>query len=249
MFKTNSGSEFLRGASLRTRCARFFQRALLRGGIWVTPLDRFKREVAQIAYRDGGFSFIQIGANDGVSFDDFFWLVTHFNGYGLTIEPMADAYERLVHNYRPYSGVVPLRMAVHPTLSDIKVFRVAVSELESVPPWAYGSASMDPSWLPRQGVDSELLESEACPAMHLMSVIEQYQIRDLNVLQIDAEGFDLEVIKMLDFSRLRPDLIRFEMPQGHNQEDMREAELVIRSLQQNGYKVLREGMDALAIKK
>jgi FkbM family methyltransferase len=249
MVNVDCGSSLLRGASLRSRCAKLLQRALLRGGVWITPLNRFKREVIRIAYRTGGFSFIQIGANDGVSFDDFFWLVTHFNGCGLAIEPMSDAYERLVHNYRPYAGVIPLRIAVHPTLSEIKVFRVAPSRLESVPPWAYGSASMDPSWLPRQGVASEMLEIEICPANHLMSVVEQHRIRDLNVLQIDAEGFDLDVIKMLDLSKLRPDVIRFEMPHVHNQDDMNEFRVVIGLLEKNGYEIHSEGMDALAIRK
>jgi FkbM family methyltransferase len=248
MVNVDCGSSLLRGASLRSRCAKLLQRALLRGGVWITPLNRFKREVIRIAYRTGGFSFIQIGANDGVSFDDFFWLVTHFNGCGLAIEPMTEAFERLTHNYRPYPGVKPVRLALHPTLSGVTLFRVAATKMDSVPPWAYGSASMDPTWLPRQGVKDEVLEQENCPAASLMSIVDDYQINDLNVLQIDVEGFDLEVIKMIDFDKLHPDIIRFELPQGHNQEDSKVATAVIEKLRKNKYRVVVEGMDAIAIK-
>jgi FkbM family methyltransferase len=239
----------LRGASARSRVARLFQRGLLRFGVWVTPLSRFKREVVRLAYKKGGFSFVQIGANDGVSFDDFFWLVTQFNGQGLAIEPMAEAFERLTHNYRPYPSVAPLRLAVHPDMTEVSIFKVSPAKMESVPPWAFGSASMDPSWLPRQGVPTEMLESETCPALSLMKILEDNNIKDLNVLQIDVEGFDLEVIRMIDFTKLRPDLIRFELPQPHNQDDFQEADLIVDLLRRNRYRVVREGMDAIAISK
>lgn len=238
----------LRGTSFRSRLIRLVQNGFLRCGVWVTPLSRFKREVIRLAYRQGGFSFVQIGANDGVSFDDFFWLVTHFNGSGLAIEPMTEAFERLSHNYRPYPGVKPVRLALHPTLSNVTLFRVADAKMDAVPPWAYGSASMDPTWLPRQGVKDEMLEEENCPAASLMSIVDDYQINHPNVLQIDVEGFDLEVIKMVDFNKLHPDLIRFELPQGHNQEDSKVAVAVIDLLRKNRYRVVVEGMDAIAIK-
>jgi hypothetical protein len=108
---------------------------------------------------------------------------------------------------------------------------------------------MDPSWLPRQGVPTEMLESETCPALSLMKILEDNNIKALNVLQIDVEGFDLEVIRMIDFSKLRPDLIRFELPQPHNQDDFQEADLIVDLLRRNRYRVVREGMDAIAISK
>jgi FkbM family methyltransferase len=226
---------------------RGLQRLFLRLGLWVSPLTRFQRDVISISYKNGYFSFLQIGANDGVSFDDFFWLVTHFNGRGLALEPLSDPFERLSHNYRPYQRVKPLKLAVHPEKTEIQIYKVAHQHIDRVPAWAFGSASMSETWLPNQGVSSDLIESEVCQASHLMKIIADNNIHSLDVLQIDVEGFDLDVVEMINFSVLKPSIIRFEHPQQHSESDGRQYSKIMSLLRMNGYEVYTEGMDSVAL--
>jgi FkbM family methyltransferase len=226
---------------------RIVQRALLRCGIWLTPLDVFRRFVASTYYRKGEFSFVQVGANDGVSFDDFYWLVKRFNGKGLVIEPMADAFERLAHNYRPFPDVRPIRTAVHPTAKSLELVRVRNDAMSQVPSWAFGSASLTPNWLQGQGIAESNLETETVPAQNLTQILEENKISDLDVLQVDVEGFDHDVIRMINFANIRPRIIKYERLQPHVENHVERERDMGKYLGRQGYQIRQCGMDTVAI--
>lgn len=52
---------------------------------------------------NSSFSFIQVGANDGVSFDYLFEIVTNRNSKGIVIEPIKEYYDELVKNYESFT--------------------------------------------------------------------------------------------------------------------------------------------------
>ena len=54
------------------------------------------------------------------------------------------------------------------------------------------------------------IEPEEVEACTLMEAIESCKITSLDLLQIDTEGFDFEIIKMLDFKKLTPLVIHYE---------------------------------------
>jgi len=234
--------------SLAIKTRRIAQRGLLQVGLWATPLDAYRRRIAQMYYRSGGFSFIQIGANDGISFDDFFWTVLRFNCRGLAIEPMRDAFERLQHNYRPYPRVTPIRCAVHPTEPTVTIHRLKPHAYADAPATAYGSASLDTSWLHAQGVEADQLEPERVPARPLMHIVEEHGMHTPDVLQIDTEGFDDQVIGMIDFDRFRPRLIKYEAIEFRGNGDAARLDDARRRLEDHGYRVRRlSHMDMLAL--
>lgn len=59
------------------------------------------------------FFFIQIGANDGVSFDPIYKLVTKEKVKGIAIEPVTDIFEKLKINYKKHQQVKLLNLAIH----------------------------------------------------------------------------------------------------------------------------------------
>lgn len=81
--------------------------------------------------------------------------------------------------------------------------------------------------------------------MPLMSLLKSEGITRLDLLQIDTEGFDAEIIKMIDFSVIRPQIIKYEHV-GLSDADKQNTELL---LKQYGYRVFREGGDSIAVKK
>ena len=46
--------------------------------------------------------------------------------------------------------------------------------------------------------------------MHLMDVIKQNNFNDIDLLQIDTEGYDWNIIQMFDFDLFQPILIQYE---------------------------------------
>ena len=54
------------------------------------------------------------------------------------------------------------------------------------------------------------IKKETVTCITLKSLFKKHNIVDLGILQIDTEGFDYQIIKMIDFSQLRPDVIIYE---------------------------------------
>ena len=44
----------------------------------------------------------------------------------------------------------------------------------------------------------------------IQELLDKHRIKALDLLQIDTEGFDYEIIKMIDFKKIKPKLICFE---------------------------------------
>jgi hypothetical protein len=61
-------------------------------------------------------------------------------------------------------------------------------------------------------------------------------------VQIDAEGFDFEVIRSIDFQRLKPSVLIYEhVHLGDDEETCR------RFLEERGYRVIRARLDSVAL--
>lgn len=65
--------------------------------------------------KNESFDFIQVGANDGISFDFLFEFVTKRNSTGLVIEPVKDYFQELIENYKDYPKIIKINKAVHPS--------------------------------------------------------------------------------------------------------------------------------------
>ncbi|WP_411768216.1 FkbM family methyltransferase [Winogradskyella sp. A3E31] len=189
------------------------------------------------------FSFVQVGANDGVSFDNLYEVVTKRKSKGLVIEPLEEYYTQLVENYKVYPEIIPIKKAVHPTASQITIYKVAKSALHKYPDWVKGIASVDPKHHLKINVASEDMEKEEVSCMPLMALIKNSGMLNLDYIQIDTEGFDLEVLKMINFSTVKPVLIKYESV-NLSQKDKQEARHL---LEKNGYFHYQSHYDSLAI--
>ena len=79
------------------------------------PITNFRLAVEALIRSNRQIRFIQVGANDGVRFDDLFFIVTNNRWQGLVIEPLPTMYARLVSNYQDHKSIIPINIAIHPT--------------------------------------------------------------------------------------------------------------------------------------
>ena len=188
--------------------------------------------------------FVQIGAFDGRRYDPLFAWVQARRWRGLLVEPQPSFFSELVENYKGVDGLEFRRIAVG-VRNEVRPF-YTVADGPGVPRDAGMLASFDRETLLSHrrfvpGLDS-LLRSEEIECVALNDLLGEVEADHIDLLQIDVEGYDHELIRILDLERFVPSIVRFEHL--HLTRDQHEA--CIDRLIAHGYKVCLEEHDTLA---
>jgi len=211
-------------------------------GYELRRIDRFQQLLDRLLRLPRGVRFVQVGANDGVRFDTLYSVVTTHRCAGLVIEPLPDVFARLRANYSDYPFVTAVNKAVHASAASMSLYRVATARLHELPAWAAGIASFDSKHLLKHGISEHYIDSDLVDCMPLMELLDKERFLDANLLQVDVEGYDAEVIRMIDFSRFKPQLIKYE----HKNLSPTDSETAESLLKMQGYRVDCLGEDTVA---
>lgn len=183
------------------------------------------------------FTFVQVGSNDGVSGSDpiFNW-VRKFQWKGLLVEPQPEAFERLLTNYREATQLKFCNMAVSAEKGNLAMFRNRDEDT---------TASFDLNTVKAQNPKSEV-ERINVKTNRLSSILLEFGFVHIDFLQIDTEGYELEVIKTLDFAVHKPAIINFE----HGHLSRKALSDIFRRLADEGYVLHfggKEHQDSIAL--
>ncbi|MCP4046406.1 MAG: FkbM family methyltransferase [Gammaproteobacteria bacterium] len=151
---------------------------------------------------------VEIGAMDGVLFDDIHEHVALHNWRGLLVEPLADEYEKLIENYSHTNDRLQFaRVAVTESSGSQVMIRVKPEENAPLHYRGMSSCFTDRNDLAdlRDSCVSVTVES-----VTLHELLERYSVEKIDILQTDTEGYDYRILRQLDFSRFSPLLILFE---------------------------------------
>lgn len=193
---------------------------------------------------NSNFTFIQVGANDGISFDFLYGFVTKRKSVGVVVEPIKEYYNELKENYSNYSEIVKINKAIHPTEKQITLYKISPNSLNKYPDWVKGIASFDKEHHKKLKIKSEDIIEEVVEADNLMTtIVNNYDKKTVKYFQIDTEGFDYEVLKMVDFDIIRPYVIKYEYV-NLKIEDQNNAMIL---LQSEGYYLFNEFGDTIGI--
>lgn len=154
-------------------------------------------------------TFLQIGAHDGVLNDDVSPLVRRYGLSGVVVEPVPAYFATLREVYARLPQVVCVQAAVHPTLTQAEIFFVR-PECATIA-WHHGLASFDRQNILSHGLDSGAVDSVVVPCLSVDRLIQEH-FRDAapDILVVDTEGFDAEVLSMVDWAAHRPRFVQFE---------------------------------------
>jgi FkbM family methyltransferase len=191
------------------------------------------------------FFFVQVGACDGVSFDSLYNFVMRRQLRGIVIEPLRDLYDELRANYSQCPSVIPLNVAIHRTAREIEMYRVSPAA-SGLPGWTKGIASLDPKYHKRSGIPSQYIITERVSCISWKELIEQNKVTHIDYLQIDTEGYDSEILEMLDFKKLRPAIIKFEHNVPYGVMSAEQLGLCISRLIEQKYHILTMPCDVIA---
>jgi hypothetical protein len=80
------------------------------------------------------------------------------------------------------------------------------------------------------------------------TLLEQEEFRDINLLVIDTEGYDYDILKNLNLETVKPKVILFEHGIYSQTMSRNQIDELTRTLNLNGYQVLLNNNDAVAVK-
>ena len=215
-------------------------------------IERFEQEnfldplLYKLLAKSPEFFFVQIGANDGVFADPIRNFVTRNNVAGLVVEPLPDFFEKLVENYRAFPRVKPVNVALHRTAKTIQLHRVDPARAAQLGDWTRGIASIRESHHRINKVPDEVMITETVPCVTLTELLSRHEVHKLDLLVIDTEGYDYEIIKMIEFDRFKPAIIRFEHGLPANTMSVSEFKECAGLLMDQGYYLVTEPYDAIA---
>ncbi len=190
------------------------------------------------------FKFIQIGANDGISFDFLYDFIVKRNSKGLVVEPVKEYFEELIINYKDFPEILKINKAVHPSEKEIDIYKIDKQKASKYKSWVKGIASVNKEHHKKTKIDTDDILIEKVQADNLMNIINNnYYYKNLDYFQVDTEGFDYEIVKMLDFHSLKPEIIKFENVH-LKLEDLRELNKL---LKKQKYYLFNEGGDTIAL--
>lgn len=164
--------------------------------------------MAWFAARSDRFFFVQVGANDGVMDDPIHqWVRTH-NWSGILIEPQEDEFNRLRENYAGLSGLLFENVAIAERPGEVTLYSMKQEQITRE--YQRGFATLCPERTSMAGLPRETVKITVVPAVPLTDIVKTHGVYQIDLLQIDVEGYDFKVMRSLDFSLVRPLVMCFE---------------------------------------
>lgn len=241
---------FLRRSPLLYDSAKTAKRAL---GI-TTPVSRFLRRFS-IAH-DRRINFVQIGASDGLRRDPVREFVVGHGWSGLLVEPLPGVFELLKRNYRRVAEgrltFVNAAIAGGPG-GPLTFWTIAPEALDRVGLEArlgyLRKSSLDREqvvqWVDGTTITEADVVDVTVPSLSFSRLLdEHWDERELHLVVIDAEGYDLALLQSIDFERRPPGAVLYES------KHLGEGEAIARELlESHGYDVTRLGEDTAAVRR
>ena len=159
---------------------------------------------------------LNIGAMDGLTFDEMSGYIKMYNFTGLYVEPIPVYYELLKENYREEGNLFE-NSAISNYDGEITMLTIEKSVIDEglVHPAFLGMSAVYP---PKNGLgsegDREVVEKYGkkitVPCITFKTLLEKHNVKSFDVVKIDAEGHDYNIFKQIDLKKYRPRVVRAE---------------------------------------
>ena len=163
--------------------------------------------------RSHHFLFINVGAFDGLSNDPIGKFIQKHNCRGILLEPQTSVFQRLCSSYAAFPDFTLLNMAVDEVTGSRNMFYIP-GDIEDLPAWTEQLASFNAEHILKheetvEGL-SDHIRQQTVETITFTDLLDQYNLKKIDVLQIDAEGMDAQLLKWFPFEYVRPSILHFE---------------------------------------
>lgn len=210
----------------------------------ISPRFLFDKVVGLWSQKKSNFFFIQIGSNDGVSGDPIHSYVVKYNWSGILVEPVKYLFQKLIKNYHEKNNLFFENAAIS-NKSGYKKFYYLKETTDFLPWWYNQIGSFSKKHLLKHKAISNIgkyIVAEKVKTIQFMELIQKYDVNEVDLLHIDAEGYDYEILKAINFSEIKPKIILFEHKHLKNEKYNESQDL----LKKNGYILHKSRVDTFA---
>lgn len=202
--------------------------------------------------------FIQVGGCDGIINDPIHKYIRRDKWKGLIVEPQKDVFKnRLSKTYSKFKNIELINAAIDFDEGDKKLYKLSFTNNR----WAVGLSSFLKEKL-EDNINSgyvdmlakrhnestpetteEYISYEMVKTVNINKLMGKMN-NEIDLMVIDTEGYDFEIIKMIDFDSCKVKHILFE----HSSLTFDDRIECIGLLKRQGYSLLEEKEDTLAIR-
>jgi FkbM family methyltransferase len=208
------------------------------------PLDEIFQMVGESTIRN----FVEIGANDGKKNDPLYYYIKKYGWRGILVEPDPVNFKKLKENYRGVEGLIFENTGIGPEPGKMLFYKIKdITDQE--PGWYDQVGSFDKKTFLKniaygKGLDQRIV-AEPLQVIRFDELLEKNNFRAVDLLHLDAEGFDYRILRSIDFAKNNIRMVLFES------EWMTKSELkeLIEYLRNHQYRVYRSGIDYAGIKR
>ena len=184
-----------------------------------------------VAFHPGRqISAVQVGAFDGVSNDPLAPLLQAFHWSAVLIEPQPCPFAALRHHYADNQAVQVFNVAIGER--DSKRMLYMLKSSDPLPDIFHQVASFDRAHvekirrqeLPHTATEITAVEVETWT---FNTLLRRSNTTLVDVLQIDAEGYDFELLKLFDVPRRLPTIVHYEHQHLSRSDRNAAAELLV----------------------
>jgi len=188
---------------------------------WCTQQDKYLNENYFHNKRNG--VFVDVGAHDGVSYSNSYFFEKELGWTGICIEPMPAVFAKLMRNrscvcinscVSPSEGLVDFVLVDDKSAYDRHFNTNMLSGVYEM----YSDAGKKglAGALRAYGISCSMIK---LPSSRLSSILEKQGITHIDFLSVDTEGGELEILKTVDFKKVKVHIISVE--NNYNDPDIR----------------------------
>ena len=175
----------------------------------------------------------------------------HFDWSGLFAEPAPELFEQLRSRLGDRPHVRLEQVAVAAADGEVQLLTVPprAFEVGGAPPTLSGRASLVPVRAAATSANYRALADRwgrlaPVPALRLDSLLARHEVHRVDVLQIDACGYEWPIFEQFDLGRFQPSVVRLAW----SHVPLNERIQVVRRLERHGYRVASRGGELVALK-
>ena len=153
-------------------------------------------------------SLLQIGANDGKRFDELNYFIKKYKIKSVLVEPVDKYFNELKINYANLEYVKIENSAISVDDEIAYLFVVNEKYINKYDEHVKGLNSFDINHLIKHDVKRKHIEKRKITSQTILSLIEKYSIKELDLLYVDTEGYDGKIVyEFVVKAKLKPIII------------------------------------------
>lgn len=195
--------------------------------------------------KKGNLFFLEVGAMDGINHDELHKHIIKNDWSGVLVEPVKDMFAKLKETYKDKTKLKFENSAVTSTNGTGKITRIPIDKVnKECPYWADGLSTL----LPESHIISQYEElksnsiEETVDTIDVSTLIDKYDIKNIDILQIDTEGFDKIIFDKIWENGFRPYIIYLEVVH----MNFKDVQNITHLLKNHDYEIYIEGDNLIA---